>query len=538
MKREDLVALLDTANQLNTMATLEEMLTHILRLAGKLCNAPAGSVLLHDPQRQELYFAAATGPATTELPKIRIPVGKGKAGAVFASGQPLVENQLQDHYKEVDKKTEFTTKSMICVPLAHRNHTYGVMQVLNKADGLEPFDERDLELISHFALQATLAIRNANLFEQLISSSGLYASPEVRKDLVQQMTESGTAAVTEKFSVLFADIRSFSRFCNEVGRARKIQAVLSEYIAMLASLVVSHQGIVNKFQGDGLMAIFRTDRGAQNAVSCALNMVDGFDRLRTAWEEVIPFSLDYLDIGVGIATDDEIILGRIGDDKFHDFTVIGPAVNLSAALEHSARNGKRILCDQLTYASLKDKSIVQAEGPTKFTLEKLGQAGSKAYSIYSLKRPAPPVAAAVPATPSLCDVFFSYRREGGSHVARSIQQALKDHFNIFLDVDRLGVGHFDTALLRMIEAAPNFVVFLTKGSLDRCHLPDDWLRKEIVHALKTQRNIVPVRMPDFDFPAPHLLPDELRELTLFDAVEYNHIWFNPMIEKLRSRLKK
>jgi class 3 adenylate cyclase/putative methionine-R-sulfoxide reductase with GAF domain len=538
LDKQDLLALLDTANQLNTMATLEEMLTHILRLAGKLCNSPAGSVLLHDPQRQELYFAAATGPAVTELPKIRIPVGKGKAGAVFASGQPLVENQLQDHYKEVDKQTEFTTKSMICVPLVHRNHTYGVMQVLNKADGAQPFDDRDLELITHFALQATVAIRNAHLFEQLISSSGLYAAHEVRKDLVQQMTEKGTAAVTEKFSVLFADIRSFSRFCNEVVRARKIQALLSDYIAMLASLVVSHQGIVNKFQGDGLMAIFRTDRGAANAVQCAMAMVEGFDRLRTAWEEVIPFSLDYLDIGIGIATDDEIILGRIGDDKFHDFTVIGPAVNLAAALEHSARNGKRILCDQLTYASLKDKTLVQAEGPTKFTLEKLGQGGTKAYSIYYLKRPAPAAQAPAVAPTGQCDVFFSYRREGGSHVARSIQQALKDGYSIFLDVDRLGVGHFDTALLRMIESAPNFVVFLTKGSLDRCHLPDDWLRKEIIHALKTQRNVVPVRMPDFEFPPPHLLPDEMRELTLFDAVEYNHIWFNPMIEKIRTRLKK
>ena len=203
---------------------------------------------------------------------------------MFASGQPLVENQLQNHYQEVDKQTEYATKSMICVPLAHRNHTYGVMQVLNKADGQEAFDDRDLELITHFALQATLAIRNAHLFEQLISSSGLYAAPEVRKDLVQQMTESGTAAVTEKFSVLFADIRSFSRFCNEIVRARKIQALLSEYIAMLASLVISHDGIVNKFQGDGLMAIFRTARGAANAVTCAMHMLDGFDRLRAAWE--------------------------------------------------------------------------------------------------------------------------------------------------------------------------------------------------------------------------------------------------------------
>ena len=121
LDKRDLLALLDTANELHTLNTLQEMLAHILLLAGKLSHSPAGSVILHDPQQNDLYFAAAIGPVQKELSAIRIPVGKGKAGQVFATRQPIIENNLEDHYKAVDQKTQFTTKSMICVPLVHKD---------------------------------------------------------------------------------------------------------------------------------------------------------------------------------------------------------------------------------------------------------------------------------------------------------------------------------------------------------------------------------------------------------------------------------
>src|SRR4026209_131654 len=92
LEKEDLLALLDTASQLNSMETLEEVLTNILKLAGSLSSSSAHSVILHDTERNDLYFAAATGPASDKLAGIRIPVGKGKAGEVFSTGLPIVEN--------------------------------------------------------------------------------------------------------------------------------------------------------------------------------------------------------------------------------------------------------------------------------------------------------------------------------------------------------------------------------------------------------------------------------------------------------------
>src|SRR5262245_54602179 len=97
---EELVALLEGADNLNEVIGFKEVLQRILRLAEKLTGATAGSVILHDVRKNDLYFAAATGPVETALPSIRIPIGHGYAGKVFATRVPLREDELdQTHYK-------------------------------------------------------------------------------------------------------------------------------------------------------------------------------------------------------------------------------------------------------------------------------------------------------------------------------------------------------------------------------------------------------------------------------------------------------
>jgi hypothetical protein len=291
--------------------------------------------------------------------------------------------------------------------------------------------------------------------------------------------------------------------------------------------------------GDGVMAIFKGGSAADNAVRAALDAVDGFDRLKLSWKGVSRFNLGFLDIGAGITTDDETILGTIGDDKFRDFSVIGAGVNLAASLVKTARDGKRIVCDNATFEALADKGIASAEGPTEFRVDKSGPLQGVSYDVYSLKRfSAPEESGLTEKVSQSYDVFFSYRREGGSDVARSLQQALKDEYKIFLDVDRMPSGHFDTTLLRTIETSPNFVVFLSPGSLDRCRNPDDWLRREITHAIATRRNIVPITLPGFSFPDPKTLSDDIVEVARHDAVEYSHRYFYAMLDKLREHLTR
>ncbi|MBI5692217.1 MAG: TIR domain-containing protein [Verrucomicrobia bacterium] len=136
-------------------------------------------------------------------------------------------------------------------------------------------------------------------------------------------------------------------------------------------------------------------------------------------------------------------------------------------------------------------------------------------------------------------VFISYRREGGSRLARVVQMELERRgYPCFLDVDDLGAEHFDERLLQEIERAPNLVLVLAPGSLDRCRQPDDWLRREISHALRHGRNIVPLLAEGFHYPPLEELPAELHSLPRLNGVVYSHEYFGAAFDKLEGFLRR
>ena len=135
--------------------------------------------------------------------------------------------------------------------------------------------------------------------------------------------------------------------------------------------------------------------------------------------------------------------------------------------------------------------------------------------------------------------FISYRRETGSIMARIVQSELKKRGHLsFLDVDDLGPKQFGERLLREIESVPNFVVVLSPGSMDRCEAHDDWLRREIAHAITTHRNIIPLMVDEFQYPPKEKIPDELEELLHHNGVNYSHEYFAATFDKLSDFLQK
>ena len=146
---------------------LQETLTVITDHTTRLLVVAAASVLLHDKDKGDLWFAAASGEGSDFVHGMRLAMGQGIAGWVAQHGQPvLVPDVLEDTrwFADFDKESDFATRSILCVPLQSKGQTIGAIEVMNKKNG--KFDQEDLQLLTSLAAPAATAIENAQLFEQ------------------------------------------------------------------------------------------------------------------------------------------------------------------------------------------------------------------------------------------------------------------------------------------------------------------------------------------------------------------------------------
>lgn len=134
------------------------------------------------------------------------------------------------------------------------------------------------------------------------------------------------------------------------------------------------------------------------------------------------------------------------------------------------------------------------------------------------------------------DVFISYRRQGGERTARIICDRLTDAgYNVFVDVESLRSGAFNTKLYSVIDECRDVIVVLSQNSLDRCKDENDWVRLEIAHALKAGKNVIPVFLRGFVFP--DTLPENIASLRYQNGLEASSEFFDAFIDKLKTFLK-
>jgi signal transduction histidine kinase len=176
---EELESVAETARAVVSSLDLEQILSRIMEEATAQLDTEAAALLLLDPIKQELEFAAVTGFWLSSLKGTRLPVGQGIAGQVAQSGSSLLVpdvNQEPQILPYLDAETRAFTRSILCVPLRVRERLIGVVEVINKRHGgFTSTDQRFLESLSTFA---AVAIENARLYEEAIrqtQQSILYA---------------------------------------------------------------------------------------------------------------------------------------------------------------------------------------------------------------------------------------------------------------------------------------------------------------------------------------------------------------------------
>jgi signal transduction histidine kinase len=164
-RAHQLATLNEITRQITSTLEQEPLLRNILENAVSILNCEAGSLFLMDEPTGDMVFRVTVGPVATNLLGQRIPAGTGIVGRAVQLRTPVIENdgqRSQTRYETTDKQTGFVSRSLLAVPMQIKDRVLGVIEVINRRDGL-PFVEDDQNLLTAFAGQAAVAIENARL---------------------------------------------------------------------------------------------------------------------------------------------------------------------------------------------------------------------------------------------------------------------------------------------------------------------------------------------------------------------------------------
>ncbi len=470
--RDNESRLLEITSVISSELQLKPLLEKLMEAVTMILNCDRATIFLHDEKNGQLWSQVALGMQDQE---IRFPANRGIAGEVFCSGQVV---NIPDAYAdsrfnpEVDKKTGYRTRNILCMPLVNKTgKIIGVTQVLNKKGGA--FSRQDERKLRSFSAQATIAIENAKLFNEVLNANnysesilrslsngvisvnnmrriekantvalrilgaeesqviGKYAdifftgenhwvvdslrrviarndsdifydtelttmqgrkasinmsvvplrdvydqpmgglmiiedlSVEKRlkgtlarymtKEIADQLMDSDAqlGGQMRELSILFSDIRNFTTISERLGPQETV-VMLNEYFSTMVDTLFHHGGILDKFIGDAMLAVFgapfSTGEDADRSVATAVDMMKALKQFNA---RRMLKNQETVSIGIGIATDN-VLVGNIGSMKRMDYTVIGDGVNLASRLEGATKfYHSDILISEKTYEQLK-----------------------------------------------------------------------------------------------------------------------------------------------------------------------------------------
>ena len=246
---------------------LKVMLKEILSWANTFVPSESGSILLDDPvlnQNREksgvLYFVACFGKGSSALVETTLPVKLGIAGQTYSSGKPYISKKvLEDKlfYSDIDKKTNFQTKSIICAPIKIKNSTIGVIELINRLNGID-YDNNDLTLLKIFAEYTSTLVQNsldAKRFGELSIRDNLtglfndrYFYDRLSKDLSRAVRRGSD------LSLLFLDLDRFKEVNDAYGHLAG-SSVITEVGGIIDSKLKIKDATAARYGGDEYVVI-------------------------------------------------------------------------------------------------------------------------------------------------------------------------------------------------------------------------------------------------------------------------------------------
>jgi len=179
--------------------------------------------------------------------------------------------------------------------------------------------------------QVEMSLRTVLERDRAVRIFGQHVSPQIADKLLHQPVE--LAGELRNVCVMFLDIRDFSSYAAG-ARPEAVMAYLNTLFDFMIDIVNAHQGIVNKFLGDGFMAVFGApvDDADQcsHAVAAGREILDRLDRLNAAGQ------IHPTRVGIGLHMG-EAVAGNVGSNDRKEYTIIGDVVNLASRIEQATK---------------------------------------------------------------------------------------------------------------------------------------------------------------------------------------------------------
>ena len=261
-------------------------------------------------------------------------------------------------------------RSAICVPLWRKERIIGVIQ-LDSIRFDNQFTQDDLELLKAIGSQMAMIIEQASLNEQIREEEMMrsrlerFHSPQVIEMILKgsQETKDNVMEPNEvTATILFTDIIDFTSLAEQIS-PRETNLILNQYFSTMTDIIFSYDGTLDKYMGDGLMAVFgapmEREDDADRAILAAKEMKQQLALMMK--EKESPRKIFSIRIGINTG---RVVAGNIGSPKRLDYTVIGDPVNIAARLE-SIAGPNQILIGEETYKAVQGKFKINKIGRKK-----------------------------------------------------------------------------------------------------------------------------------------------------------------------------
>lgn len=320
--------------------SFDEMLNAVLQEICQVIEAEMGFAMLYNPAGQRLELRAATH---ADLFRV---------SPYYDSITQLANQSLEKAELIYNNNLHNGLHSVMCMPLILNERVIGVLGVANRYDA-NGFSHEDRRLLHAIGSQMDTAIFENIEKRRLQQVLGRSVDPRIMKRLLASPDVDFLKGERSVLTVLYADLRGSTLLAERVNPDILV-GFINHYLGQMTDVILAHEGTLDKFVGDQVMALFgapfpQADHPLR-AVRVGLAMQQAHQVVREMWRDR---GIEVPALGVGIATG-ELIVGEMGCPQRADYTVIGKVANLGSRICSAARAGE-VLISAETYDLIKDQ---------------------------------------------------------------------------------------------------------------------------------------------------------------------------------------